>query len=413
MLKPKTSFLLSLLATMSLLVLPASAQDRGSDRGSRDFDPAAMVSRMDANQNGVLEPAEMEGRSGRYLERLGVDISKSIRVNDVLKIVGARTSNSDKDKTAATGSAASVNANLKVPSFSSVAVPVPTFGSAESEVSYESFSESVRRRAEQTLYRLDRNRDGFLDAEEMKDGDWNPSPNVSDTNQDGRLSKIELAFRYQSKEEFEQKFERRDRRDWRDRDENESESRSSDSSSKNTSRSPDRGQFGSSSESSFARSDSSRSSSSPSSPTASNAREDVIKKYRTFAEGTIKKYDTDGDGKLSKEEIKAMTRPPASDVDTDGDGFITVDELLAAILPKQDAKPTSSDAKASSSSSRTDSARTSTVRRSDFGGLDANSNNQIEMHEFADEWSEEKLAEFYAKDKNGDGVITLEEWNAN
>jgi hypothetical protein len=34
------------------------------------------------------------------------------------------------------------------------------------------------------------------------------------------------------------------------------------------------------------------------------------------------------------------------------------------------------------------------------------------MHEFSKDWDDEKIAEFYEKDKNGDGVITLLEWAA-
>ena len=32
------------------------------------------------------------------------------------------------------------------------------------------------------------------------------------------------------------------------------------------------------------------------------------------------------------------------------------------------------------------------------------------MHEFADQWDDETVAEFYQRDKNGDGVITAAEW---
>jgi len=45
---------------------------------------------------------------------------------------------------------------------------------------------------------------------------------------------------------------------------------------------------------------------------------------------------------------------------------------------------------------------------------DENGDNQIQMHEFAkaDEWDDKVLAEYYAKDKNGDGVISSAEWSS-
>jgi hypothetical protein len=48
----------------------------------------------------------------------------------------------------------------------------------------------------------------------------------------------------------------------------------------------------------------------------------------------------------------------------------------------------------------------------DLSKLDKDSDNQVQMHEFASEWDDVKLKEFYAIDKNRDGVITPAEWKA-
>jgi Ca2+-binding EF-hand superfamily protein len=45
-----------------------------------------------------------------------------------------------------------------------------------------------------------------------------------------------------------------------------------------------------------------------------------------------------------------------------------------------------------------------------FLQLDANQDRQIQMHEFASNWTDEVVAEFYSRDRNRDGVITHAEW---
>ena len=44
--------------------------------------------------------------------------------------------------------------------------------------------------------------------------------------------------------------------------------------------------------------------------------------------------------------------------------------------------------------------------------MDANGDGQIQMAEFATDWTDEKFAEFQELDQDGDGVITPTEWNA-
>ena len=44
--------------------------------------------------------------------------------------------------------------------------------------------------------------------------------------------------------------------------------------------------------------------------------------------------------------------------------------------------------------------------------MDKDSDNQVQMHEYSSEWDDKKLKEFYAIDKNRDGVITPTEWKA-
>jgi hypothetical protein len=47
---------------------------------------------------------------------------------------------------------------------------------------------------------------------------------------------------------------------------------------------------------------------------------------------------------------------------------------------------------------------------SSFEKLDANTDHRVQMHEYSTKWDDQTVDEFYEKDKNGDGVITLREW---
>ncbi len=47
-----------------------------------------------------------------------------------------------------------------------------------------------------------------------------------------------------------------------------------------------------------------------------------------------------------------------------------------------------------------------------FFELDGDGDGQISMGEYATNWTGEKAAEFARYDKNGDGVISPEEWKA-
>ena len=119
-----------------------------------------------------------------------------------------------------------------------------------------------------------------------------------------------------------------------------------------------------------------------------------------------------------------MRRPPAG-ADTDKDGFITKSELMDSLSGANkapaSAKPATSndnDGNSSSSSSRSTrdrgySPRSTSSRpgsSSSFEKLDVNADRSVQMHEYSDKWDDKKIEEFYEKDKNGDGVITLREW---
>ena len=157
----------------------------------------------------------------------------------------------------------------------------------------------------------------------------------------------------------------------------------------------------------------------PRNAVANDSSAEARKKYAAYAKSLIKNYDKDGDGNLSQAEVKSMRRPPVG-ADGDGNGFITETELVDSLSGVSRSKAGANksgnpklNSQASSNKRSTNSgSRTRTVRASgSFGGLDKNKDNQVEMHEFASEWDDQKAAEFFQKDKNRDGVITSREWN--
>jgi hypothetical protein len=342
-----------------------------------------------------------------------MDPSKSVSISKVISKMNKDRRDKERQETIKRR-----EASRKVPGFGvedRETTAVARFGAASTSTGENApkYSESVLERAQSTLDRYDRNKDGVLDREEIKRARWgSPSPEESDKNKDGKLSRDELAGRYQSRENY-----------YRKSDSSRSSSRSSSSRREDEDRERrerEREKYRNSGRSSVSRvsrtptTSSSRSSSSKSSSADSQA------KYRKYAESLIGNYDKDKDGKLNKEEVKQMRRPPVG-ADTDKDGFITQSELLDSLSGKNKSSSSSSEKSESSSSksssryARRDSSRGSSrsgssSSSSSFDRLDANEDRQVAMHEFSSDWNDEKIAEFYAKDKNGDGVITLREW---
>lgn len=408
------------------------------DVQAQNFKLDEYLKRKDANNNGRIDKEEMSDNMRGFLGKMGFDTAKPISIKKIV-------SKASRDKKEAASKEASKNRTRKVPGFgvekSEEKVGVARFGASESDSGSSSkkskYSESVMKQVNDTLARYDRNKNGMLDRKELEGARWgSPSPQQSDTNKDGRLTRTELAERYASREKYyrdsrgsdrgrgrdsrrrgEDNRDRRGRDDERSRD-NSRTATSSRSSSRPTSRTSS--SRGSSARSSSARSSSARSSRSSSSRSSSSKSSDSAEKYEKYADSLVSQYDEDKDGKLSKTEIKKMRRPPAG-ADADKDGFITKSELLASL--SGDSKSSSGSDSSSSSDKEEKRSRGSarsggSVRSyskkggssSSFEKLDANADQHVQMHEFSGKWDDDKVNEFYEKDKNGDGVITLREW---
>lgn len=396
---PVTLCLAMLIALSSTDQLSAQrgrpAQGKSSQAAAIDM----LVRQMDTNKNGYIDPAEMKGLAKKYAQRGGLDINRSNSISKVVQIV----QNKGKTSKAKT----KTKTEKKVPDFS--VDPPERFGVRDFSPSGEErmtldmmkrkFSASVMSQVEQTMKRNDKDKSGILDVNEIARSRWsNPTWQESDTNNDQKLSRVELAYRYQGREDLSKKKAsiRSSTRSPQSASSIRGRSTSKSSTSRSKSVSSLRG---------YKSSTPRRSSSKTSSKTRRgfNSGSDAYKRY---AEGLLKSYDDDKDGRLSKTELKDMNRPPKK-ADKNRDGYVDKAELIASV---QERSGVSSDSKATEKLRRRSSKANYNESDSVFGGKDVNGDRQLQMFEFSQEWDDETVKEFEEKDHNGDGVITEAEW---
>jgi Ca2+-binding EF-hand superfamily protein len=204
--------------------------DRG-DRGDRGrggwgggFDPSQFISRMDTNGNGSLDPEEVQGPARFMLERMArnnpkIDMTKPIPISvltDSIQQMRGGGSGSGGSWGGSWGGPGSEEDSVDAPS--QTLVPgfgirlerstVPGFGSAGA-LSAIQVDERDRREAEERMRRYDKNNDGSLDEDEIKEARWSDSLSQWDRNRDGKLSRDEVALRYARKREQRQDQETR------------------------------------------------------------------------------------------------------------------------------------------------------------------------------------------------------------
>ncbi|HUP77677.1 MAG TPA: EF-hand domain-containing protein [Pirellula sp.] len=178
----------------------------GGDRGSSGgFDPSSFLTRMDTNGNGMLDPEEAQGPARFMLDRMArsnpkIDITKPIPMSvltESFQQMRSGSSSSYGSSYTDEENAIAVKDSL-VPGFGKKAVekvPVPGFG-VGGEKANAPVDERDMREADDRMERYDKNKDGYLDENELKEGRWSDSPMQYDNNRDGKLSRQELATRY-------------------------------------------------------------------------------------------------------------------------------------------------------------------------------------------------------------------------
>ena len=227
---------------------------------------------------------------------------------------------------------------------------------------------------------------------------------LDDLNKDGRLTKVELAERYKRKNGVEGS---------RGGPQRGGDPRSGDSrwGARPASGDSDRGDGGRQDSAKASASSSSRDS--KSSSTRRPSKDDQIREH---ASSMITKYDKDGSGALEEKEWKDMRRPPK---DTDGDKIVTLNELIV----QYGGNPSGSSSKSTSRAPVTKRIGGSGYRvssneevlkekgvSSKFISSDANSDGNLQMAEYSEEWDEKTLDKFDELDLNQDGVISPSEW---
>ena len=363
--------LLSIVAIVLLLPMPAWGQSRTME----------FLRRMDENGNGRIDPGEISDRARPYIERYaniaGLRMSESMRLSrleDAVKEYYRRresegSQNSQSSSGDRSGSSSSAGA-VRVPGFGPAfgAPPVPGFG-LETEAKYR-YTRDDERRADSRLQRDDRNRDGVIDRAEARMADWSErDPFIYDFNNDGRLSRHEIAQRYakrridddQRREARRQEQQREQSRDDRSREASRDDSRSRSSNDSRDSR-------------------------------YSQQRSNVDRGAYYLAVTLLSRYDANRNGRLDRSEWSNVGENIVQ-ADQDQDGQIARDELTQWVTLE--------------SQKRTREVPPELPEW--FIEHDTNEDGQISMAEFAKQWTDELAEEFIGYDHDGDGIITSDE----
>ncbi len=358
-------------------------------RGGRGgFDPSNYLDRFDRNQNGKIDPEEVDRRSRAFLQRFvpGVDLSRPVAIDELKqRIQLMRGGDGRPAATSSRGAGGSLNQDEiepLVPGFDEageVVTPVPGFGSLAEFFNVKVVDADLAE-TQEAFRRYDRDGNGLLDAREMRRGRWFDDPTAYDQNRDGQLSERELSIRYarrrlnEAKSGPSRESEEESRADnpraeppnateqrksyrfktaherlpeglpaWfreRDQDLDGQVSMAEFFSAQNPDSATefeklDRNRDGlivadellddTSATSSMSAGDGAEQESSK------EANDETLDRYLRYATSIVKKYDTDGDGKLSRDEMSRMRRRPEG-ADENGDGKISPQEYARHLM---------------------------------------------------------------------------------
>lgn len=448
----KLCWLTSIPFLVAIFVAVADAQDRREERREErrgGFDMTAIIKGWDKNGNGTVEPNELEGRSKSFAEgmarRAGLDISQPIPVDKLISASqmprdggsSSDSSNSNSSGNSSSGSSSdrsdsdrdrdrerekererdrerSSSSSSKtpapaVPGFGVVATAPKAAGfdvplSVDTTIPLEKrYDTRVIEYVDKMLRDYDKNRDGFVDNIEWKEGRWSTPPEESDTNKDNKLSRAELCERIARR-------------------------------------------FGLQNATPGASSSGGSSPSSSSSAAPSSGGGEYAK-FKDYAASLIKQHDRNKNGVLEKDEWTDLKSEHRA-ADANSDSVITVDELALKLQAYSTSTASSSGSSSSSSYGSKSSDGKSGDGKSRWGGWgskpgsssttakpgekkdyrfqtaaerlpkglpdwflrqDADADGQVAMVEYATSWTDSTAAEFQKYDLDGDGFITPQE----
>lgn len=197
-----------------------------ADRGGRGlggrggFDPSSFLDRIDKNRNGLIDPDEQEGPAQFLIKRLAstdssIVAGRPIPVKKIQKgfekMRSGRGSGDDRDSENSRGRGSNIAGRYSDESLMAELL-VPGFGDEEpvddrvlgfgpnAELMTAAITEADRNEARQNLQRYDKNRNQYIDRDEITSR-FAGNPMDFDRNRDGRLSLDELAIRYARRRE--------------------------------------------------------------------------------------------------------------------------------------------------------------------------------------------------------------------
>lgn len=340
-----------------------------------------MLSRLDTNKNGILDPSEQQGPAQFLISRMqqsdpsikpGQPISLKKVSEGFDKMRAAREQQQSGGAPAGNPADDALLAEMLVPGFGSEEEPLPLMGfGATAEMLSVAVTEADKRESEERMRRYDRNKDGFLTKDELSSR-FSGNPMDFDRNRDGKLSVSELAVRYARRREGEEaaKSARNDRR----RTEPEKKQELEDI-------------FGG----------------------RKSYRIDGTRKLPEGLPGYFTDKDANEDGQITMAEFSSEWNESVVaeyfHSDLNGDGIITADEAIRAVELGDSPREASGGSYAASSSGGSKTAASSSSAKSDAPMT-------------APAGKPEKKNLDYAKriidrnDKNKDGALTAAEWSS-
>ena len=373
--------------TICLSVQSSFAQQSG-------WDPAEYLKERDQNSNGQLDQDEMRGRLKRYLAGLGFSTEQPVPIADVINRVRNGNESAESKRKS------SNRIERKVPGFGEPTENdgVPGFSDSQPDTSSsieQEFGDEIMRRVQRTLERYDKNGNNRLDPDEIRQVRWGrPSPQESDLDNNGSLSLRELAMRVTERN-------RSNRSDWSNSGDR---SNSGDSKRDNRSEGNERAR------------ESEQQSSEGERRESENWRGGGRWGSRGGS-GDGSNRSRESSGKTSDSEARAEAKERAREAAR------IRQELAKGSESSESSRTENSDSneereneskRGRSSPFRSPSNRSSgsSKRKSSgvFGNKDANGDGLLQMHEFTDDWTMEKIDEFKAIDLNNNGILTSDEY---
>ena len=336
------------LPCIALLAIACAAIPAQAQSGLRDA-----LEKLDANQNGMIEPDEITPLARPYFEMLSKRRETRLRIEQPNQI--SRIQEAARIYYALQNGVSGENVTVQsqptvLPFGTKPGEPlVPEFGLAEYKLPYTQADLDF---ADRTFRTHDENKDGYIDRHEASRNKWtHRNPFDDDLNHDNRMSRLEMAQRYARRRLLE---------------------KSSDQLRKNYER---KGGLASS-------------------IPKSKPGEDRSQWWRKggsdywLTAALMGRFDSNKNKTLEKEEAERIGIPMVL-IDPDRNGIVTREELFGYMLAQQEALGSSdSDAPAR------------------FYEKDLNRDGQVSMDEFAEELTNESLEQFGARDRNSDGLLT-------